>query len=47
MTLPNKTIIEYQNLTKYYLGIEISFEQAKIEASHLVRVLQILKRKSI
>jgi len=47
MTLKDKTIIEYQNLSKSYLGIEMSFEQAKVEANHLVRVLRILKRRTI
>lgn len=45
MTISNQKILEYQNICSEYLGVDISFEQAKIEANHLLRVLKILRRK--
>ncbi len=47
MTISNQRIVQYQNIHKEYLGIEISFERAKIDALHLLRVLLILRGKQI
>lgn len=47
MTLSEEKIKEYQKIYKTYLGIPVDLEQARLEANHLVRVLRILKRKSI
>jgi hypothetical protein len=47
MTLPENKIIEYQSLCKSHLGLDINIEQARIEANHLVRIIRILKRKTI
>jgi hypothetical protein len=45
MTISNQKVIEYQGMYKKYFGIDINFEQAKIEALHLLRVLQILRKR--
>ena len=45
MTISNKKVLEYQDMTSRHLGIEITFEQAKIEALHLLRIFKILRSK--
>jgi len=47
MTIAKEKILEYQDLCKSYLGLIIDFEEATIEANRLVRVLRIIKRKSV
>lgn len=47
MTLSEEKIREYQKIYKTYLGISIDLDQARLEANHLVRILRILKRKTV
>ena len=47
MTLTEEKVRRYQQLYKTELGILIDLDKARIEANHLVRVLRILKRKTI
>ena len=45
MTIKDERIIEYQELYKKCFGIDIAFDQAKMEALHLIRILRVLRRK--
>lgn len=47
MTISNIKINEFQELYKSSFGIEISFEQAKIQATHLLEILVALRRGSV
>lgn len=47
MTLTEQKVRQYQQLYKTELGILIDPDQARIEANHLVRILRILKRKTV
>lgn len=47
MTVQKEKVLEYQDLCKSYFGLNISFEEATIEANHLIRILRILKRRSV
>lgn len=44
MTIKDQKITEFQTLYKECFGIDITLEQAKIEATKLVNILRILKR---
>lgn len=47
MRLSEKQISEYKQLHKLYLGCDISIEQAGIEARQLLRIIRILKRRTV
>ena len=47
MNISNRKVLEYQGLCRLYLDQDISLEDARLGANHLVRILRILKRNVV